>query len=235
MADVFGIIGAMENEVRSLCAELDDLQKIEACGLVFNKGKLYGKDVIVVRSGVGKVNAALCVQALILKFGATKIINTGVAGATGANLEVFDFVVSTEAIYHDVDVRIFGYERGQVPGLKTIFTADQELVNLVEKAFKKTDFATKHKLVKGRIASGDQFIAEKTVKDDIIASFNPICVEMEGTAIAQASTLNKTPFVIIRCMSDCADVSIKSVYDFNEDVCAEMCAEFVKKIISEYN
>lgn len=230
---MIGIIGAMDVEVASLCSQLQD-KKIEKIGaLEFNSGKLFNKDVVVVKSGVGKVNAALCAQTLIYKFGVEKIINTGIAGATGEGLQIFDFVVSSKAVYHDFDVRIFGYKRGQVPGSETFFEADETLSDKFLDIFKNSSVSKKHKIQKGIIASGDQFIADKSVKNDIVKAFNPLCVEMEGAAIAHACTLNKIPFVIIRCLSDCADDSATSVYEFNEQECALMCSELVSNLIKQ--
>lgn len=229
---MIGIIGAMETEVQFLQKNLTQLEKKSFGGMTFYSGKLSSKDVVIVKSGVGKVNAALCTQIMISNFPVDCVINTGIAGAVGSGLGVFDFVVSTQVVYHDFDVRIFGYKRGQVPGFDSIeFKADETLSELALKVFSQTDFAEKHKIVKGRIASGDQFIADKAVKEEIVKEFSPLCVEMEGAAIAHACTLSKIPFVIIRCMSDCADDSATNVYEFNEDVCAEMCAEFVQKIV----
>ena len=234
MKEIIGIIGAMFVEVDTLCAQLENKKTEKFSGLEFNQGLLNQKEVVIVRSGVGKVNAAMCVQTLINKFNVTKIINTGIAGAAGKGLGVFDFVVSTEAAYHDVDVQIFGYKIGQIPEQNQFFVADEKMADLFVKTFESTDFSKKHKIVKGRIASGDQFIADKATKDKIIANFAPECVEMEGAAIAHAATVNKVPFVIIRCLSDCADDSATSTYQFNEEVCAKMSAslvsEFVKKV-----
>ena len=109
----YGIIGAMESEVKTLCNELTNKEIVEFAGLSFSTGILNGKDVVIVKSGIGKVNAALCAQALILKFGVTKIINTGIAGAFAKGLGVFDFVVSTAAVYHDFDTTAFVYKKGQ--------------------------------------------------------------------------------------------------------------------------
>lgn len=233
MSNIIGIIGAMETEVSSLCQKLESKKVEEFSGLSFYSGKLGNTDVVVVKSGVGKVNAALCAQLLAVKFNVSKVINTGIAGATGKGLGVFDFVVSTKAVYHDFDVRIFGYKRGQVPGMEMYFEADKELSEKAVKVFNSTEFSKEHKIVKGCIASGDQFIADKTVKDDIVKTFDPMCVEMEGAAIAHACTLNKIPFVIIRCLSDCADDSATNTYEFNEDLCAKMCSEFVEKLVKE--
>lgn len=229
--ETIGIIGAMKTEVTVLCESLENVTSHQINNLIFYKGKLDGKSVIVVQSGVGKVNAALCAQLLIIKFGVSKIINTGIAGAIGKGLGVFDFVVSSEAVYHDVDASIFGYQKGQIPGLDLIFSADKMLAEKALEVFNESDLSQNHKIMKGRIASGDQFIADKNVKDEIINAFNPMCVEMEGAAIAHACYLNKVPFVIIRCMSDCADDSATNTYEFNEDVCADMCAGFVRNLI----
>ena len=229
----YGIIGAMESEVRTLCNELANKEVVEFAGLTFSTGFLKGKEVVIVKSGIGKVNAALCAQALVLKFAVNKIINTGIAGAFAKGLEVFDFVISTSAVYHDFDTTAFGYKKGQVPGLPEVFQADDALADAAVSAFGKTEFAKNHKVIKGIVASGDQFISDSTVKRTIQANFAPACVEMEGCAIAQACYLNKVPFVIVRCMSDMADESVEQTYAFNEDICADACACLVKKIIEE--
>lgn len=233
MKEIIGIIGAMEIEVSTLSAQLENKKTENISGLEFNQGLLNQKQVVIVRSGVGKVNAALCVQTLVNKFNVTKIINTGIAGATGTGLGVFDFVVSTEAGYHDVDVQIFGYKLGQIPCLNEFFSADSSMADLAVKIFNSTEFSKEHKITKGRIVSGDQFIADKAVKDKIIANFAPECVEMEGAAIAHAATLNEIPFVIIRCLSDCADDSANNTYLFNEETCAKMCATLVSEFVKE--
>ena len=227
----YGIIGAMESEVRSLCDQVAGKELVEYAGLTFCCGMLKNKSVVIVKSGIGKVNAALCAQALILKFGVTKIINTGIAGAFAKGLGVFDFVVSTAALYHDFDTTAFGYKRGQVPGMPESFTADGELADAAVKAFEQTEFAKQHKVIKGIVASGDQFISDTASKKVIKANFEPACVEMEGCAIAQACYLNKVPFVIVRCMSDMADDSVEQTYSFNEDICAETCACLVMKMM----
>ena len=226
-----GIIGAMESEVKSLCDSLQERKQIQFGGYIFNQGKLFNKDVVVVKSGIGKVNAALCTEVLCLKFGVNQLINTGIAGATGGNLGVFDFVVSSATVYHDFDTTAFGYKPGQVPGMEEQFKADDKMADTVIKAFSGMDFSKEHKIEKGLIASGDQFISGGERKDYIKKTFNPLCVEMEGSAIAHACSINKVPFVIIRCMSDMADESVKSVYEFNEDVCADMSARLVQKFI----
>ena len=228
---MIGIIGAMESEVHTLKSMIEGCETSVVSGLTFYSGKLSGKDVVVVQSGIGKVNAALCAEVLCIKFGVSKVINTGIAGATGKGLGVFDFVVSSATVYHDFDTTAFGYKLGQVPGMAEQFTADSDMADAAVAAFEKTDFAKEHKIMKGLIASGDQFISGGEKKNFIKDNFKPLCVEMEGSAIAHACTVNKVPFIIVRCMSDMADESVKATYSFNEDTCAEASAKFVLEVL----
>ena len=228
-----GIIGAMDVEVTFLRNLMgNDAKRTEAGSIVFEEGKIHGVDVVLVRSGVGKVNAALCAQRLALQFGCTHIINTGIAGAMVHGLGVMDFVVSTDAVYHDMDATGFGYKKGQIPQMNVFaFEADKAMIQAAKKAFADSELSKGHKMIEGRIATGDQFISEKSVKSQIAENFAPACVEMEGAAIAHACYLNKVPFVILRCMSDMADDLSSNGYDFNEPVAAELSARIVEKMI----
>ena len=158
-----GIIGAMEVEVNFLRNLMgDSVKKTEAGSIVFEEGKIHGVDVVLSRSGVGKVNAALCAQRLALQFGCTNIINTGIAGAMAHGLGVMDFVVSTDAVYHDVDATGFGYKLGKVPQMSVFsFEADKKMIEAAKKAFADSELSKGHKMIEGRIATGDQFISEK--------------------------------------------------------------------------
>ncbi len=227
---MIGIIGAMDSEVESLFSQMSAKEKININNLTFYKGKLFNKEVVIVKCGIGKVNAALCTQLLILNFNVSKIINTGIAGAVGQGLKIYDFVVSTEAIYHDFDTTFFGYKPGQVPGMPEAFQADKTMVETAVNAFEKTDFHDL-KIVKGRIASGDQFISGGERKAAIINNFQPQCVEMEGCAIAHTCYANNVPFVIIRCMSDTADDSVKETY--SEETAAKLSSNFLLEVIKE--
>lgn len=208
-----GVIGAMESEVNAIYAQMENKEIVEYNGIKFYKGSLYGKDVVVIQCGIGKVNAALCTQLLILKFGVDKVVNTGIAGATGTDLNIYDFVVSTETVYHDFDTQFFGYKLGQVPGLPETFKADEKLVESVVSAFNNSKLSSEHKIRTGLIASGDQFIAGGEKKNFIVSNFHPLCVEMEGCAVAHTCYKNNVPFVVVRCMSDCADDTVQVRYD----------------------
>ena len=228
---MIGIIGAMDSEVETLFTRMSCKEKININNLTFYKGKLFDKDVVIVKCGIGKVNAALCTQLLILNFKVSKIINTGIAGAIGDGLKIYDFVVSTEAVYHDFDVQFFGYKLGQVPGMPEVFTADSSMVNTAVSAFENTDFSKQLKIVKGRIASGDQFISGNEKKAFIISNFHPQCVEMEGCAIAHTCYANNVPFVIIRCMSDTADDSVKETY--SEETASKLSSTFLLEVLKK--
>ena len=228
---MIGIIGAMQSEVEALFEQMTSKEKININNLVFYKGRLFEKDVVIVKCGIGKVNAALCTQLLILKFGVSQVINTGIAGAVGEGLKIYDFVVSDSAVYHDVDVQFFGYKLGQIPGMPEVFEADKKLADAAISAFAKTELAASHKISRGLIASGDQFIAGGEKKTFIVNNFKPQCVEMEGCAIARTCFANSVPFVIIRCMSDCADESVKETY--SEDTASKLSSTFLMEVIKE--
>lgn len=202
--DKIGIIGAMDEEIEILKREMYivDIQKI--AGMEFFSGNLYNNNIILVRCGIGKVNAAMCTQILISNFNVTHIINTGVAGAIQDDLNVGDIVISTDVIEHDFDATNFGYKLGEIPRLDTyIFPADKSLIDIAIQASNHEDI--KHKATKGRILSGDVFVASPEKKDHLWKNFEGYCTEMEGAAIGHACYLNKIPFVIIRAISDKAD------------------------------
>ena len=203
---MIGIIGAMEEEVASLKEEMDVQEIVEKAGMMFCKGILCGQKVVVVRSGVGKVNAGICAQILVDLFQVDLLINTGIAGSLDARIDIGDMVISTDALQHDMDASVFGDPVGQIPRLDTFsFPADEALARKAIRANEKAnpDIRT----FTGRIVSGDQFISSKEVKDRIVENFYPLCVEMVGAAIAQAAYLNKVSYVIIRAISDKADNS----------------------------
>lgn len=220
-----GIIGAMDVEIEVICRNITGTVLHQLCGLDFLEGFLEETPVVVVRSGVGKVNAALCAQLLISKFKITHLINTGVAGALASGLGVLDVVISTEVMYHDVDATNWGYENCTVPGMSRTFPADPELIHLATIACRE-NFPSKNSL-QGLIASGDQFIGSNQLKEKIKSLCNPACVEMEGAAIGHVAFVNKIPFVVIRCMSDMADDNGETTARFNEKEGANISAHIV--------
>ena len=203
---MIGIIGAMEEEVAHLKEAMQVEKTVERAAMTFVKGKLDGKDVVVVRSGIGKVNAGICAQILADLFEVDTLINTGVAGSLDAALDIGDIVISTDAVQHDMDVSALGDPVGQIPRMDTFaFPADERLVQLAVQANEEAnpDIHT----FTGRVVSGDQFVSDGSVKERLVTQFQAKCTEMEGAAIAQAAYLNRISCVIIRAISDKADNS----------------------------
>ncbi|MBE5873538.1 MAG: 5'-methylthioadenosine/adenosylhomocysteine nucleosidase [Lachnospiraceae bacterium] len=225
-----GIIGAMELEVEQLKSKMTVSNIVTKAGMEFYEGNLNGASVVVVRSGIGKVNAALCVQILVDLFEVTHIINTGVAGSLNAALDIGDILISKDAIHHDMDTTIFGYQLGEVPQMGTReFKADERLMSLAKNSCEKVNEGI-HAIV-GRVVSGDQFISSKEVKERLIANFQGDCAEMEGASIAHGAYLNKVPFVIIRAISDKADDSAEMDYPSFERAAAAHSAKLVEDMV----
>lgn len=225
-----GIIGAMDLEVEKLIEAMDSPEKVSMAMRTFYVGKLEGTDVVLARCGIGKVNAGVTVQMMVDKFGITDIINTGVAGSLNEKIDIGDIVLATGAVYHDMEAVAFGYERGQVPQMDIFeFPTCPELIDKAETACKKVNPDVK--VFKGRIASGDQFIADKATKENIKKYFNPMCVEMEGCAMAHVAYLNGINCLIIRAISDKADDSAEMDYPTFEAKAAVHCAGMVREMM----
>ena len=198
----------------------------------FYQGKLNGKDVVVVRSGIGKVNAAVCTQILADVFEVEAVINTGIAGSLRNEINIGDIVVSTDALQHDMDAVEFGYPKGQIPGMKVFsFVANAVLRETAVRVCQKVN--PDIQVFEGRIVSGDQFVARAEVKDEIIKEFAGYCTEMEGAAIAQAAYLNGIPFVVVRAISDKADNSATMDYPTFERQAAQHCVNLVGEMLRE--
>ncbi len=217
---MLGIIGAMQQEVAELKALMEEVTTERVAGMEFFKGKLEQKEVVVVQSGIGKVNAALCVQVLADRYPIDGIVNTGIAGSLDATIDIGDIVLSTDAVEHDMDVTAFGYPYGQVPGTKDrAFVADARLLEIAKEASGEIQSGIKTHI--GRIATGDQFIAQKEKKEWIQTEFEASCTEMEGAAIAHAAVRNEIPFLIVRAISDKADNSAEMDYETFEKMAIE--------------
>ena len=226
-----GIIGAMEEEVAVLKQEMDIEETVDYASMQFCKGTLCGKNVVIVRSGIGKVNAAICAQILADKFNVDVLINTGIAGSLDAAIDIGDMVISTDLVEHDMDATIFGDPLGQVPRMDTFsFPAE---ANLIEKAVAANEEANPDiKTFTGRIVSGDQFVSSAEVKEKLVKNFQAKCTEMEGAAIAHAAYLNKVSCVIIRAISDKADNSATMDYPTFEKKAIEHSVRLVRNLLS---
>lgn len=206
-----GIIGAMEVEIASLKSAMKVSRMLKKAQMEFLEGELEGCQAVVVRSGIGKVNAAVCTQILVDEFGVDGVINTGIAGSLKAEINIGDIVLSTDVLHHDMDATGFGYPLGQIPQMDAFsFQADEQMRKLAKEVCEEVN--PEIRVFEGRVVSGDQFISSREVKDKIKENFDGCCTEMEGAAIAQTAYLNQIPFVIIRAISDKADDSATMDY-----------------------
>ena len=227
---IIGIIGAMEEEVAILKESMDIEEIVDYASMKFCRGTLCGKNVVIVRSGIGKVNAAICAQILADKFNVDVLINTGIAGSLDANIDIGDMVISTDLVEHDMDATIFGDPLGQVPRMDTFsFPADPVLVEKAVEANREAN--PEIKTFTGRVVSGDQFVSSAEVKNKIVQNFNAKCTEMEGAAIAHAAYLNNISCVIIRAISDKADNSATMDYPTFEKLAIEHSVKLVHNLL----
>ena len=201
---MIGIIGAMQTEVDLLISKIENAETKTISGINFVSGKIYEKEVVVAKCGIGKVFAALCAQTMILEYGVKMLINTGVGGAISDELDIGDVAVSDFVVQHDMDTTALGDPLGLISGINVVkIAADETLV---------ADFchAAKEKGVRyivGTIASGDTFISSAEKKKNIASAFDAVVCEMEGAAIGQVCYVNKIPFCVVRAVSDKADGS----------------------------
>ena len=199
MSNLIGIIGAMDIEVNGIISSMNETTEKTISGMRFYSGKLFGKDVVVSKCGVGKVFSAICAQTMILEFKPNVIINTGVAGALSKELNILDVVIAKNVVQHDMDTSAIGDPKGLISGINIIyFESDERLVNLMRKSSQNADC----NFVVGTIATGDKFVSNGTEKEEIKTCFGAIACEMEGASIAQTCFVNKIPFAIIRAISD---------------------------------
>ena len=227
-----GIIGAMEVEVETLKKDMEVGRVVKKAGMEFHEGVLNGMPVVVVRSGICKVNAAVCTQILIDDFGVDGIINTGVGGSLNAEINIGDIVISTDVVHHDVNAVEFGYALGQIPQMKVFsFPADEAFAEKAKAACNRVN--PDITVWRGRICSGDQFVSSQEQKDQIIKAFHGWCTEMEGAGIAQAAYLNDVPFIIVRAISDKADNSAYVDYATFEKKAAEHSVRLVEALMSD--
>ena len=207
-----GIIGAMDEEVDVLKKEMEVQDIKNIANMDFYIGKLANREIVLVRCGIGKVNAAVCTQILIGQLSVGLVINTGVAGGVHDSLEVLDVVISTDVQQHDFDVTAFGHKKGVIPRMESsIFLADENLISLAQKS--SSVLGEDIKVVQGVVVSGDIFVSSNELKESLKEEFEADCAEMEGAAIAHVCAINKMPFLVIRSMSDKANGEAPENFD----------------------
>jgi len=226
-----GIIGAMDEEVELLKTKMDLTEESIIAGCEFFLGQLNGVDVILSKSGIGKVNAAISTTLMNQLYYPNVIINTGSAGGFHHELAVGDIVISTEVRYNDVDATVFGYEFGQVPRMPASYDPAETLITLAVKCAEEVGVHA----VKGLVVSGDSFMSDHDRVEDVRNKFNnPLCSEMEAGAIAQVCHQFQTPFVIIRSLSDIAGKDAKVSYDEFLETASVHSAKMVLLMLEEF-
>lgn len=221
---MIGIIGAMDIEIEHINAVMENKEEITVSGALYTKGKLHGKDVVTAVCGIGKVFAAMCAQTMIVKFGADKIINTGVAGGLTDKTDILDTVVATALVQHDMDTTYFGDPKGMISGINVVeFPCDSTIAE-------KITANVEGNCVRGIVASGDCFVCDNDKKKEISETFNAVACEMEGAAIAQVCYVNKVPFCVLRSISDGANGEEMSYEKFRVVAAEKASAVIIKTI-----
>lgn len=225
------IIGAMEEEVEILRESLSNAKVTTIANSEFTTGTYDGKEIILLKSGIGKVNAAMSTTVLLYEFKPDVVINTGSAGGYDPELEVGAVVISKEVRHHDVDVTAFNYEIGQVPQLPAAFPADEGLINIAQESVSEIG---EHQFGVGLICSGDVFMSNPTRVEQVRSYFPEMkAVEMEAAAVAQVCYQFKTPFVVIRALSDIAGKESNISFDEFLPIAAKHSSEIVLKTITK--
>jgi len=229
---MIGIIGAMPQEVANLKEDMSNVEVRTTAGMDFYQGTLGNKEVVVVRSGIGKVNAAVCSQVLVDCYHVSSIINTGIAGSLRSEINIGDIVLSKDALQHDMDATGFGYPAGQIPQMdKSVFEGDSQMIQAAKECC--SQVVPEIGVHVGRVVSGDQFVSDKKKKAWLTETFGGFCTEMEGAAIAQTAYLNKIPFLVIRAISDKADDSAEMDYEEFEAKAIEHSVKLIKALIEK--
>lgn len=223
-----GIIGAMDEEVALLLDQMTEKQEQTVANCLFVQGKLQDKSVVLLKSGIGKVNAAMATTIMHERFAPAHVINTGSAGGFASNLEVGDIVISTEVVHHDVDVTAFNYSYGQVPGLPPMYEADKTLVEKAVAAVKSMDINCEQ----GIIATGDSFMEDPERVAFVHEKFpTMLASEMEAAAVAQVCHQYNKPFVIIRALSDIAGKKSSISFDQFLETAAKNAAQLIIAVV----
>lgn len=227
----FGIIGAMDEEIAFLQAAMTHQKQQQIANVLFIEGEIANQKVVLLKSGIGKVNAAMATTLLIENFQANIVINTGTAGGFSSDLNVGDIVIGSELVHHDVDVTAFDYVLGQVPQLPATFKSNQLLIDATKKVLEQLEI---NSLI-GLVATGDSFMSDKELIETTINKFPAmLAAEMEGAAIAQVCYQYDVPFIVIRAISDIAGED--SPISFNEFIhlASENATKIILKLIQTY-
>ena len=229
-ADI-GIIGALNDEVREIISRLEDRGTETVGSIEFNTGRLFGKNVVVAKCGVGKVFAAICAEAMIIRYSPSLVVNSGVGGALDKSLRPLDIVFADKLVQHDMDTSPIGDPVGLISGINRVyFETDERARAILEKAA--TELGVNYMV--GTVATGDKFISEKADKDRIPGLFGAVACEMEGGAIAHTAFVNGTPFMVVRAISDSADGDACMDYPTFLPIATKVSTDLTLALIADY-
>ena len=229
---MIGIIGAMASEVDGLKAIMSDAKIKNVSTVDFYSGSINGTDVVVAQAGVGKVNAAVTAQTMILEYGVDMLINIGVAGGIADSLKIGDIVVASSLVEHDMDTTAIGDEPGFITGIDKVYMdTDKKVSDMILEC---ADDLKLHTL-SGVIATGDIFVSTDQVRDRLRNQFNAVAAEMEGGAISHVCTMNNIPFAVLRAMSDCANDDSKVDFPIFATEAAKKSIEIIKLFLKKVN
>ena len=228
-----GIIAAMDEEMEAIKNKMNSIKESKLYNLDFYEGNINNKAYVLVKCGIGKVNAARTTQIMIDNYNLKYIINVGSAGAINDKLDVGDIIIGKKIVQHDFDLTAFGNEKGYISETGKFFESDEIIIKKIEVIIEELinkEKENKYKIVTGNIATGDVFCNNIEMKEQIRKEFNAECVEMEGAAIAQVCFLDNIPFIVIRSISDSPNG--KNEIDFNKYLkfASQRCAEIIEKI-----
>jgi adenosylhomocysteine nucleosidase len=225
------IIGAMEQEITLLKAQINNCETQKIAHLTVYTGSIGNNWVCLVQCGIGKVASAAATALLIQAFSPQAVINTGSAGGFDPELNIGDVVIATQLLHHDVDVTHFGYDLGQVPQMPIYYESDANLVMLAQKAILALPDI---KVKTGLVCSGDSFVGSDAAANKIKTNFPTMAaVEMEGAAIGQVCHLMETPFVVIRSLSDIAGKTSTVSFENYLETAAKNSARLVLDIVNQ--
>ncbi|WP_099221144.1 5'-methylthioadenosine/adenosylhomocysteine nucleosidase [Listeria costaricensis] len=228
------IIGAMAEEVAILKEAMGDYAETSIAGAKFYTGTLSGKEVILLESGIGKVNAALGTTLLCDHFKPDVLINTGSAGGIGEELQIGDVIISDRLAYGDVDATVFGYAYGQVPQMPAVYQGDTALAEKAAAIYRAKLAETANHVAFGLVITNDSFVSTEAQREQIKTFFPEVkAVEMEGTAIAQVAHQFEIPFVMIRALSDVADKEAAGDFDTFLQKASEMSSACILALLAE--
>ena len=229
---IYGIIAAMQEEMQEIKKIMTEIEEKKVYELTFFEGKINNKNVVLVESGVGKVNAARTTQILIDKFKVEAIINVGSAGCANSELEIGDIVIGKKLVQHDFDITAFGHPKGFISNVGENVESDSKLIEIMEQTISKLQ-DKEFKIKVGIIASGDIFCTEKTMKDKIRTKFNADAIEMEGSAIAQVCKLDNIPFIVIRSISDNPNGNNNITFEQFLEKASKRCAQIIEEFFKQ--